>query len=392
MSNNNEVNLIKDLFKGFDKPVYLHNLFLSDDDKNSTIKQINLGDIAVGNEIEKLRNQLSSYFKEEELSIGLLNSGTSALHLSLENLNLNNNTDVLISPITFISPVNAIKYAGGNPFFIDINLKTLNMSPLALEEFLSNHTKKIEGKLINNISGNEIKGLIHVDVFGQIGELDKIYQICQDFGIFCIEDAAESFGSKLNNTNVGKYCDLVAGSFNGNKIISGGGGGFVGSKNINLVKKIVNMSNQSKIGSEWEYDHEEIGYNYRISNLQASMISSQLKNIDEIISKKRNLHNFYKKYFNNTEITLFEEADNNHSNYWLNAIKLNLKEVEVDNLLTILNKEGIKCRKIWKIMTEINHIKQNNNSYNLDNSENICNKVINIPSGLDICSHFLNND
>jgi len=191
MSNNNEINLIKDLFKGFDKPVYLHKLFLSDDDKNSTIKQINLGDIAVGNEIEKLRNQLSSYFKEEELSIGLLNSGTSALHLSLENLNLNNNTDVLISPITFISPVNAIKYAGGNPFFIDINLKTLNMSPLALEEFLSNHTKKIEGKLINNISGNEIKGLIHVDVFGQIGELDKIYQICQDFGIFCIEDAAD---------------------------------------------------------------------------------------------------------------------------------------------------------------------------------------------------------
>ena len=89
---------------------------------------------------------------------------------------------------------------------------------------------------------------------------------------------------------------------------------------------------------------------------------------------------------------MFEEADNNQSNYWLNAIKLNLKEVEVDNLLTILNKEGIKCRKIWKIMTEINHIKQNNNSYNLDNSKNICNKVINIPSGLDIYSHFLNND
>ena len=388
MLNNNEINLIKDLFKGIDKPLYLHNLFLTDEDKNSAIKQINLGDIAVGNEIEKLINQLSSYFKEEELSIGLLNSGTSALHLSLENLNLNNNTDVLISPITFISPVNAIKYAGGNPFFIDINLKTLNMSPLALEEFLSNHTKKIEGKLINNISGNEIKGLIHVDVFGQIGELDKIYQICQDFEIFCIEDAAESFGSKLNNTNIGKYCDLVAGSFNGNKIISGGGGGFVGSKNINLVKKIVNMANQSKIGNEWEYDHGAMRYNYRIINLQASMISSQLQNIEEIISNKRSLHNVYKKYFNNTDITLFEEADNNQSNYWLNAIKLNLKEVEVDNLLTILNKEGIKCRKIWKIMTEINHIKQNNNSYNLDNSKNICNKVINIPSGLDIYSHF----
>ena len=98
MLNNNEINLIKDLFKGIDKPLYLHNLFLTDEDKNSAIKQINLGDIAVGNEIEKLINQLSSYFKEEELSIGLLNSGTSALHLSLENLNLNNNTDVLISP------------------------------------------------------------------------------------------------------------------------------------------------------------------------------------------------------------------------------------------------------------------------------------------------------
>ena len=210
----NEINLIKDLYKNFEKPVYLHNLYMSDDDKNAIIDQVNIGDITVGNQINNLTNELSSYFKDEDLDIGLLNSGTSALHLSLASLNLNDKTDILISPITFISPVNAIKYSGSNPFFLDINPNTLNMSPESLEEFLNNFTKKVKGKLINTITGNEIRGLIHVDVFGQIGELDKIYKICKDFGIYCIEDAAESFGSKLNNFNIGKYCDLVAGSFN----------------------------------------------------------------------------------------------------------------------------------------------------------------------------------
>ena len=266
------------------------------------------------------------------------------------------------------------------------------MSPESLEEFLNNFTKKVKGKLINTITGNEIRGLIHVDVFGQIGELDKIYKICKDFGIYCIEDAAESFGSKLNNFNIGKYCDLVAGSFNGNKIISGGGGGFVGSKDSKIVRKIVNMANHSKIGNEWEYDHGGIGYNYRISNLQASLVTSQLKVIDEIILKKRKLHKFYNEYFDNTEVNLFKETVNNTSNYWLNAIQLNLNKVEVENILTILNKEGIKCRKIWKIMTEIKHYKQNNNFYNLENSMEISDKVINIPSGLDIYRTFFDND
>ena len=157
---------------------------MSDDDKNAIIDQVNIGDITVGNQINNLTNELSSYFKDEDLDIGLLNSGTSALHLSLSSLNLNDKTDILISPITFISPVNAIKYSGSNPFFLDINPNTLNMSPESLEEFLNNFTKKVKGKLINTITGNEIRGLIHVDVFGQIGELDKIYKICKDFGIY----------------------------------------------------------------------------------------------------------------------------------------------------------------------------------------------------------------
>ena len=388
----NEINLIRNLYKNFEKPVYLHNLYMSDDDKNALIDQVNVGDIAVGNQINNLTNELSSYFKDEDLDIGLINSGTSALHLSLASLNLNDKTDILISPITFISPVNAIKYSGSNPFFLDINPNTLNMSPESLEEFLNNFTKKVKGKLINTITGNEIRGLIHVDVFGQIGELDKIYKICKDFGIYCIEDAAESFGSKLNNFNIGKYCDLVAGSFNGNKIISGGGGGFVGSKDSKIVRKIVNMANHSKIGNEWEYDHGGIGYNYRISNLQASLVTSQLKVIDEIILKKRKLHKFYNEYFANTEVNLLKETVNNTSNYWLNAIQFNLNKVEVENILTILNKEGIKCRKIWKIMTEIKHYKQNNNFYNLENSKEISDKVINIPSGLDIYKTFFDND
>tara|TARA_B100001996_G_scaffold363240_1_gene331349 strand:- start:1450 stop:2619 length:1170 start_codon:yes stop_codon:yes gene_type:complete len=385
----NEFKIIRNLYKNLEKPLNLHNLYIEEDSKTSLYEEIKKGDISIGNEIYKLKKVLTDYFKNEQLNIGLLNSGTSALHLALETLNLTDQDDILISPITFIAPVNAIKYAGGEPFFLDVNEDTLNISPSALLDFIEKNTSEKNGKLINHISGNEIKGLIHVDVFGQIGELDKIYEICKKYNIFCIEDAAESFGSKLNNFNIGKYCDLVTGSFNGNKIISGGGGGFVGSKNQDKINEIVQMSNHSKTGKEWEYDHDKIGYNYRINNLQATLINSQIKNLNKIVSKKRKLHDYYYEYFKETEITLFNEIKNNKSNYWLNTIKLNLNNIEVDSLLTILNEEGIKCRKLWKLMTKINHHKSKNNFSDLSQSKKISEKIINIPSGLDIYSNII---
>ena len=261
----NQYNILTELYGEYEKPLYLHNLILDKQDKDNILEEVRKGDITIGKQIGELQNNLTVYFQKEKLNIGLLNSGTSALHLSLTSLNIKSGDDILISPITFIAPVNTIHYTGASPFFIDIDADTLTMSPKILSNFIENHTTQKNGKLINDISGNEIKGLIHVDVFGQIGRLDEIYKICKEYDIYCIEDAAESFGSKLNNSNIGQYCDLVAGSFNGNKIISGGGGGFVGSKNSEIIEEISHISNQSRYGNEWEYDHDKIGYNNQLA-------------------------------------------------------------------------------------------------------------------------------
>ena len=307
-------------------------------------------------------------------------NGTSALHIALKLCNVEQNDLVITQPFSFIATVNAISYCGASPIFVDIDEKTLSLSPEKLEAFL-----KAECHLENNVcihteSGKLIKACVPMHTFGFCAEIDKIIDICNAYFIDVVEDAAESLGSFYKGKHSGIFGKFGTISFNGNKTITSGGGGVILTQDEDLAKKAKHLTTQAKVPHAWEFFHDQIGYNYRMPNINAALLCAQLEQLPEFLAEKRTLTEQYTELFSHfQDIQFLKEPNEQHSNYWLCAILLPSK-AERDSFLQMANNSKTMCRPGWELLFTLPMFENNCVMTNCSTAIDIQSRLINIPS------------
>jgi dTDP-4-amino-4,6-dideoxygalactose transaminase len=286
----------------------------------------------LGANVNGFEKELATYVHTEEAAA--LSSGTAAIHMALKAVGVEKDDIVICQTLTFSATVNPILYQNAKPVFVDSDEESWNMNPKYLREAL--------------IKYPEAKAVIVVHLYGLSANLDEIISICNEFNVPLIEDAAESLGTTYKNQYTGTFGNYGIYSFNGNKIITTSGGGMLVSQNKEMVDKVRFWSTQSRDQAR-HYQHSEIGYNYRMSNISAGIGRGQLKVLEERIAKKRYIYNFYKRELAGIQqISFMPENEWNKPNFWLSVIVL--KEFDANRLMDELEKENIESRPVWKPM------------------------------------------
>ncbi len=287
----------------------------------------------VGEYLDKFENSIKNYTGTKH-ALGVIN-GTSAIHLALLVLGIKRDDDVLASTFTFIGSINAVIYQGANPVFIDSDKESWNLSPILLEEYLKSCKKKP-------------KALIVTHLFGMSADIVKIAKICKNYKIYLIEDAAESLGATFNDKHTGTFGDFGIYSFNGNKILTTGGGGMLVSSDEKWIQKAKFYSTQSK-EDHLHYEHHEIGYNYRLSNPIASIGVAQMEVIKQRVDKKREIFKWYKEFLDEIEeIRFMPELNNSRGNRWLTTLVFD--KTDFKKIIKVLNNANVESRPLWKPM------------------------------------------
>jgi aminotransferase in exopolysaccharide biosynthesis len=307
-------------------------------------------------------------------------NGTAALHISLILAGVERDDEVITQPLTFIATCNAISYIGAKPIFLDVDLDTMGLSPKAIRDFLEKDCVLHDGKCINKSTNKTIRACVPMHTFGHPCRIEEIKAICDEWKIALVEDAAESLGSYYKNKHTGMFGCISAFSFNGNKIITSGGGGVIVTDDEVLAKRAKHITTTAKIPHKWEYVHDEIGYNYRLPNLNAALLCAQLEQLEKFLEDKRMLAGEYKQFFTAQNIHFVEEPEGTKSNYWLNAILLEDMKAR-DKFLEYTNSNGIMTRPIWALMNKLEMFKEYQCG-NLENSLFLEERVVNIPSSV----------
>jgi perosamine synthetase len=318
-------------------------------------------------------------------------NGTAALHICLQLLGVKQNDEVLCPAVTFIATTNAISYCGALPHFVDSEYQTLGISPKKLQQYLSENTQKKADGCFNKRTGNRIKALVAVHIFGHPVDIDPIKEVCDHFQIEFIEDAAESLGSLYKGKHAGSFAKLSALSFNGNKVVTTGGGGAILANDTKLGELAKHITTTAKVPHAWAFNHDMIGYNYRMPNINAALGCAQLESLPSFIKRKRALAEEYKKVFMDSEGYQFLiEPDFAQSNYWLNAVILSEKNAPLRNsILDGLNKEGVMTRPIWTLMPKLPMFAQCPRMADLSVAEELEKRTINIPSSAHLGNRYV---
>ncbi|HIE16405.1 MAG TPA: LegC family aminotransferase [Bacteroidales bacterium] len=333
---------------------------------------------SIGKYVDRFEEMVADYTGVKKTIVTV--NGTNALHLSLRETEVISGDEVITQPLTFIATINAIYYLGASPVFIDVDKETMGLSPVKLQEWLAENTI-IEGeKVLNKHTKRQIKAIVPVHTFGHPCKIDEIIRIANQYHIPVVEDAAESMGSFYKGKHTGTFGKFGILSFNGNKIITTGGGGMILTDNKESGDKIKHLSTQAKVPHKWEYVHDFVGYNYRMPNINASIGVAQMEQLDFFIERKRALAEQYKNFFQMKGINFFTEPPNAYSNYWLNAIILENKK-ERDLFLKETNDNKIMTRPIWELMNRLPMFKKFETG-DLSNAEWLVDRVVNIPSSV----------
>ena len=333
---------------------------------------------SVGKFVDEFEDKIASYTGAKYAVA--TSSGTSALHISLIILGVKDGDEVITQPLTFVATCNAINYCNASPIFIDVDKDTMGMSLIALEIFLKENAIIKNQQCINKITGKVIKACVPMHTFGYPCRIDKIQNLCKEWHIALVEDSAESLGSYYKNQHTGTFGEIGILSFNGNKIITSGGGGCILTNNEDLAKKAKHITTTAKEPHKWEYTHDLVGYNYRMPNLNAALIVAQLEQLNGFLKSKRFLAKSYEDFFNGSNIQFVSEPENSKSNYWLNSIIL--KDDNQRNLfLDETNSKSIMTRPIWTLMNKLPMFKEAQCG-DLTNSEWLEERVVNIPSSV----------
>jgi len=278
-----------------------------------------------------------------------------------------------------VKTVNAIVYCNAVPVFIDVDKETLGLSPKKMNDWLEKNAKIKNNQCINRNTEKRIKACIPMHTFGHPVYIGELANICSNWNIELIEDAAESIGSFYKGKHTGTFSSIGVLSFNGNKTITTGGGGMLIFQDNKLGEYAKHLTTQAKVPHKWEFKHDAIGYNYRMPNINAALGCAQIENIDKILANKRELARKYKQFFSNIGLSFFDEPKDCKSNFWLNSIILKDKQTQ-QVFLTETNNQGIMTRPIWEPMNKLPMFTQCQYG-TLENTEWFADRLVNIPSG-----------
>jgi perosamine synthetase len=287
---------------------------------------------------------------------------------------------VITQALTFVATCNAIVYAGAMPVFVDVDKDTMGLSPSALLEFLEKNVELQDGIAINKISGKRIAACIPMHTFGIPCRIKEIENICASWGITLIEDAAESLGSFVDNSHTGTFGSVATLSFNGNKVITTGGGGMLITNDESLAMRAKHLTTTAKVYHPYEFVHDEIGYNYRMPNLNAALGCAQMERLEDFLEIKADVADKWRGLFGRNEVYFCDAIKGSTANFWLNAVVLNSK-IDRDKFLKITNERGVMTRPIWRLMSELSMFKDCIKDH-LKNSKWLQDRVVNIPSSV----------
>ena len=308
-------------------------------------------------------------------------NGTAALHMAMIVAGVERDDEVLSQALTFVATANAISYIGAKPVFLDVDKDTLGLSPQAVRQFLEKETFQNErNECINKRTGKRIKACVPMHTFGFPMKIHELLDVCNQYNIVLIEDAAESLGSFVGEQHTGTIGHIAAFSFNGNKTVTSGGGGAIVTNNETWAKRAKYLTTTAKVPHAWDFYHDEIGYNYRMPNINAALACAQLEQLPQILKNKRETASFYQEELTKQGVHVVTETPNTTANYWLNTIILNSKE-ERDAFLQFSNDKGVMTRPIWTLMNRLPAF-QNCQTDSLENSIWLEERVVNIPSSV----------
>ena len=377
--------LVKEIaswYKEEDKPVSISKPILSEKDLvtvNATIKDGWLS--TAGPDISKFEKEISKWFNNSE--VVAVSSGTAGLHLALDALNLKNGIEIITTPLTFVAPVNAIKYVNAEPIFIDISKEDLSIDIEKLRDYAKENFVNKNKKTINKNSGKCVGALLLVDVFGHLGDYSKYREFCQEYDLKFVIDSSESLGSTRNELTSVEFADIAVTSFNGNKIITTGAGGAVVTKEEELSLDIRHLASTANTASrQYSYFHDRVGYNYRMPAINAALGFSQILSLEERVIGKRKLYKkYYEKIKDLNELSIFSEPKNTTSNYWLNLFYFDelINFDEKSGFIRALNEQGVGARDVWRLVSDFPQYKEYQKT-NLDNATYITSQGFNLPS------------
>ena len=361
------------------KEYHLHEPYLDDKDAFEVNRVVKSGWVSsVGKEITKFEKELTDFTGANQ-TIATVN-GTSALHICMQLAGVEEGDEVLCPTLTFVATANAISYLGAVPNFVDSEKNTLGICPQKLVNYLQSIVKISDGKIFNKQTGRKISAIVVTHIFGHPANLDALKAIADEYELPLIEDAAEALGSIYKKQHVGKTGMLSALSFNGNKIITTGGGGAILTQDKELAARARHLTTTAKLAHAYEYEHDEVAYNYRMPNLNAALGLAQMQKLPSFLNKKRTLAAAYKELFSQIEGAEFlDEPDGCTSNFWLNAI--HIKSEGAFEILDYLHEQKIFARPIWKPMHMLAMYKDSPRD-KLGVAENLYSSVINLPSGI----------
>jgi perosamine synthetase len=345
------VTLVQQVIGDAPRPVALHEPSFGVRDRALVAETIDSGWVSSGGTfVEEFERSVSRYVGAR-YGIAIVN-GTAALHLALLLAGVKPGDEVLVPAITFVATANAVAHANATPHFIESTWKTLGVDPIALDKYLHQATTMKQGVLTNKATGRPIRAIVPMHVFGHPVEFNELQRVAERYNLVIVEDAAESLGSRYGNTPCGALGTCAALSFNGNKIVTTGGGGMILTNDEVMAKRARHMSTTAKVAHPWEFVHEEVAYNYRMPNLNAALGCAQMEQIDGFLAAKRNLAQRYIDVFRDcAEGTMLCEPPGTSSNYWLNTFVLREQYAGCrDSLLIALHKAQIHARRIWTPM------------------------------------------
>lgn len=332
---------------------------------------------SVGSYVTRFEEDLAKFVGVKR-AVAVVN-GTAALHIALKIVGVEADDEVLMPSLTFIATANAVSYLQAVPHFVDVNEETLGVDPLKLEAYLMEIAELRNGELYNKQTNRRIKALVPMHTFGHPCMMDELVVLCEKYKLVLVEDAAESLGSYYKGQHTGSFGKVSAMSFNGNKIITTGGGGAILTDNETLADYAKHLTTTAKVPHRWEFIHDEIGYNYRMPNINAALGGAQLEKLDEFLKQKRELTTIYEDLLKAIEgIRLFKEPVDTQSNYWLQVILLD-EQYARDEVLSFLNEQGVMSRPIWTPMHELEMYKDCP-KMDLSITKQLKLKIINIPS------------
>lgn len=342
---------------------------------------------SVGSYVKEFETALS-HFTGVKFAAAVVN-GTSALQICLKLAGVQPEDEVLIPAMTFIATANAVCYCGAIPHLVDSEMDSLGVDGEKLDRYLKKAAKMHNGICYNKQTDRPIRALVVMHTFGHPVQLDRVLQVCNDYGLELIEDAAESLGSYYKNVHTGNFGKLSALSFNGNKIVTTGGGGAILTNDENLYREAKHLTTTAKLPHKWAFVHDEVGYNYRMPNLNAALGCAQMEQIEKFIYFKRVLADEYRKAFASLPgIEFFIEPDYAKSNYWLNTLILSEENAPLrDAILEETNRQGIQTRPAWTLMNRLSMF-QDCPRMDLSTVERLERCIINIPSSAKLGKPF----